>query len=812
MRYADVSVHSPAARRQTFSYRVPAGLSVAPGQAVWVPFGARTLQGIVTALTALPGVDADKVRDITGVIDPRPLVSGAQLELAHWINEYYLTPLAGALGLMLPPGFERKSVTFLALTPQPADYDPAALIPAAQELLDLLRPQGELRQVDAEEQLGKMKTRRALKQLIEWDLVQRRYTLTPPGVGPKQVPYIYLELDAAAAEEQVAVRRHRAPKQAALLEYLIRQGTAVALSRVRAESGAGDATVKTMLQRGDIGRRLAGEARVPPELATPGTHPAVELTAAQRSAVAEVSASLAAAPDQKPRVLLLEGVTASGKTEVYIQALAAAVKLGQRAIVLVPEISLTPQTIERFTARFPGRVAVIHSRLTPGEQYDEWHRIRDGAVDVVIGPRSALFAPQPDLGLVVIDEEHEWSYKQQDQAPPYHAREVARKLADINGLTLLLGSATPDVVSHHRAVRGRYQLLTLPDRVTPQSEKLPEISVVDMRRELKAGNLGIFSRELREALHQTLDAGDKAILFLNRRGGASFVQCRSCGHLFRCRRCAVALTHHPDSDRLICHQCHYQRRLPDVCPTCGSHHLDYLGAGTQKLEREAACEFPSARLLRWDSDTTTGRHAHREILEQFRGGGADILIGTQMLAKGLDLPEVTLVGVVSADTTLNLPDYRAGERTFQLLTQVAGRAGRGDRPGRVVIQTYAPEHYAVRAAAAHDYEGFYAREIEHRRKLGNPPFSQLCRLIFSHRGEAFAAEEARRLRQALDQEIASRGLEGISVIGPAPAFITRRRSRYRWVLLLRGVRVQRLLQNIALPRGWTVNVDPLGLA
>ena len=809
MRYAEVSVNSPAARRQTFSYRVPEGLTVEPGQAVWVPFGARTLQGIVTALAPLPGVET--VKDITGVIDPRVLLSAAQLALANWISEYYVTPLSGALALMLSPGFERKSVTYIAATAPPPDHDPAALIPASQELLDLLPARGELRLTEVEAQLGKLKTRRALAQLVEWDLVQRRYTLAPPSVGPKTVPYIYMQLDAEAAAERIAAKRRGAPKQAALLEYLARQGAAVPLAQARAETGVTTAVLKTLIDRGDIGRQLAGQSRVPPELETRGIHPAVELTPAQQSALALVGVSLAAT-DNQSRVLLLQGVTASGKTEVYLQALAAAIEMGRRGIVLVPEISLTPQIIERFTARFPGRVAVLHSRLTPGEQYDEWHRIRDGAADVVIGPRSALFAPQPDLGLIVIDEEHEWSYKQQDQAPPYHAREVARKMAEISGLTLLLGSATPDVVSYHRAVRGRYQLISLPDRVTPQSDKMPQVSVVDMRRELLSGNRGIFSRELREALHQTLESGDKAILFLNRRGGASFVQCRSCGHVLQCRRCAVALTHHPDSDRLVCHQCHNRQRLPSACPRCGSHQLDYLGAGTQKLEREAAREFPQARLLRWDSDATAGRHAHREILEQFKAGGADILIGTQMLAKGLDLPAVTLVGVVSADTTLNLPDFRAGERSFQLLTQVAGRAGRGRRPGRVVIQTYAPEHYAVQMAAAHDYEGFYTREIEYRRQLGNPPFSQLCRLVFSHHGEAFAAEEARRLRQLLDQEIASRGIEGISLVGPAPAFVTRRRGRYRWVLLLRGVRVQRLLQNIALPRGWTVNVDPLGLA
>ena len=366
---------------------------------------------------------------------------------------------------------------------------------------------------------------------------------------------------------------------------------------------------------------------------------------------------------------------------------------------MVPEIALTPQTIERFAARFPHRVAVLHSKLSLGEQFDEWQRIRDGEFDVVIGPRSAIFAPQPDLGLIVIDEEHEWTYKQQDKSPRYHARDVAIKLAELTGAVVILGSATPDVETFYHAQRGDYHLLQLPGRVTPRDgSPLPQVEVVDLREELKAGNRSLFSRSLSQAMSQAVANEEQVILFLNRRGAATFIQCRSCGFVLRCRRCEVPLTYHLAEDILVCHQCNYHMPVPQACPRCTRRRIKFLGLGTQKLEQEAGQSFPQARLLRWDSDVTRGKHSHDEILGKFRAHQADILIGTQMIAKGLDLPLVTLVGVVSADTALNLPDFRAGERTFQLLTQVAGRAGRGTLGGRVIIQTYTPEHYAIQAA------------------------------------------------------------------------------------------------------------------
>jgi primosomal protein N' (replication factor Y) len=431
---------------------------------------------------------------------------------------------------------------------------------------------------------------------------------------------------------------------------------------------------------------------------------------------------------------------------------------------------------------------------------------------VVIGSRSAIFAPQPDLGLIVIDEEQEWTYKQQDKSPRYHARAAALKLAELSGATVILGSATPDVESYYRAQKGDYRLLELAERVTPyDGSALPQVEVVDMREELKSGNQSLFSLSLFKAIGQALANKEQVILFLNRRGAASFIQCRSCGFVMRCRRCDVPLSYHLTEDRLVCHQCNYNIKVPESCPKCGRRRIKFLGIGTQRLEQEVGYSFPQARLLRWDSDVTRGRYAHDEILAKFRAHNADILIGTQMVAKGLDLPLVTLVGVVSADTALNLPDFRSGERTFQLLSQVAGRAGRGTRGGRVIIQTYTPEHYAIRAAAGHDYASLYEQEIEYRRQLHNPPFSQLASLTYSHANDGLCQREAERMKRFLDQEIAAKGIASIELIGPAPAFIHRLRGRFRWQLILRGSELSAFLSPLPLPPGWAVDIDPMGL-
>jgi primosomal protein N' (replication factor Y) (superfamily II helicase) len=542
--------------------------------------------------------------------------------------------------------------------------------------------------------------------------------------------------------------------------------------------------------------------------------PQPELLPAQEAAAGAIERALEA---REAATFLLHGVTGSGKTEVYLRSLEACVRRGRRGIVLVPEIALTPQTIRRFRERFE-RVAVLHSGLSEGEAYDQWHGIAEGRYDVVIGPRSAIFAPQPDVGLVVVDEEHEWTYKQNDPHPRYHARDVALELARLAGATVVLGSATPDVVSYERAERGEYRLLTLAERVRPvlgadgvprpvSSPGMPQISVVDLRDELRAGNRGMFSGELQRRLRETLAAGEQAILFLNRRGMAGHVQCRDCGSVPDCGHCSVALAYHRQYDRLVCHQCHRRWKLPETCRQCGSPRVRLVGAGVEKVEAEAAKAFPGARLLRWDRDVTRGRRSHERILASFLAGEADILIGTQMVAKGLDMPGVTLVGVVNADIALHLPDFRAGERTFQLLTQVAGRAGRGERPGVVVIQTYSPEHYAIDAASRYDYEGFAAQELDARRKTGYPPYTRLVRLTFAHPNAQHAREEALRAAREIDHRRREAGSDS-EVLGPSPAYVPRVRGRWRWQLLLRGRDPSAVVREMTLGPEWAVDVDP----
>ncbi|NLT27821.1 MAG: primosomal protein N', partial [Dehalococcoidales bacterium] len=727
MSYAEVSVNSPVYHNRTFSYSIPDGMDICPGQAVWVPFGNKTLQGIVTSIEKLPAVE--ETRDIGAVIEPPLILSTQQLKLAQWISDYYLSPLFDALSTMLPPGFERRTIAYIYPAKDFEKSQPSNLTAEQTKIIDLLRQKNRLSIKDLEKSFGVKTAQAAISRLISRNLITKSYETAPIRVKPKKETYIELAIDSAAAEEEIQrLYAKRAAKQAEVLEFLMESGTA-ALSEVRKKIGCQTETIKTLTSKGLVIIKEYDVKRQPFSYDEIKKSSHLKLTAQQEAAFNEIQTSLA---DNKGDTFLLHGVTGSGKTEVYLQALAEAIKLGKRAIVLVPEISLTPQTIDRFASRFPYRVAVIHSKLSLGEQFDQWHQIQNGQYDVVIGARSAIFAPQPQLGLIVIDEEHEWTYKQ-DNSPRYHTRDVALKIAELNKATVILGSATPDVSSYYNAKKGKYRLLEMPERVTPkEGSPLPRVEIVDLREELKAGNTGIFSRLLEYEINNALRKKEQAILFFNRRGTSTFVQCRDCGHVLQCPNCYVSLNYHSDNDFLLCHQCNYKKRTPKKCPACGSPRIKYMGLGTQKLEQETAATFPRARLLRWDSDSTNGKDSHKNILDAFKKREADILIGTQMVAKGLDLPNVTLVGVVIADSGLNLPDFRAGERTFQLISQVAGRAGRGEAGGKVIIQTYMPEHYAIQATINHDYAAFYKQEIDYRKQLKNPPFSKLIKMTYIH--------------------------------------------------------------------------------
>lgn len=684
-----------------------------------------------------------------------------------------------------------------------------------------------------------------LQALIEEGLITRTHSQFTSDQASPTISQFTISLSLPLAAVLPAVMRLRsAEPYYQVITLLTQAAQPVAVSELYAETGANINHLRKLVKL-DLIRFGAEEVWRDP-LAdrdfTPAAAP--QLTADQVRAWGRVKVAMINADDERQQgedknsTFLLHGVTGSGKTEIYMRAIDYALAQGQQAIVLVPEIALTPQTVRRFSARFPGRVAVLHSRLTAGERYDTWRRARQGLFDIVVGPRSALFTPLPNIGVIVVDEEHDGSYKQTPPVPPpyYHARETAVQLGAILNATVILGSATPDLVTYHLAQSGRYQLIELPKRIMghrhrleSQAERLhilsayqrqsddpddaltiplPPIQVVDLRQELRAGNRSIFSRALDKAITETLDRGEQAILFLNRRGTASFVICRDCGYIARCPRCDMPLTYHRPYASLVCHHCGRREPQTTECPACGSKRIRYFGLGTEQVEEQVRQRWPQARLTRWDSDTTAGRTAHEALLASFINHEADILVGTQMIAKGLDLPLVTLVGVISADVSLGLPDYRTGERAFQLLAQVAGRAGRGLLGGRVIIQTYQPEHYAVQAAAEHDYAGFYLEEIRFRTQHTLPPFRRLAKLVWVDPVNDRGRREAEKMAKALRRHARELALAATDILGPTPPFFNRIDGRYRWQIIIRSPNPNRLLVDFPLPAHWILDIDP----
>ncbi len=590
----------------------------------------------------------------------------------------------------------------------------------------------------------------------------------------KRITRYYCRVTPEKLEEMRREMGRRAPKSLAVLETALKN-PGLSRRHLAALAGASPSVVDKLA----AGKWLRVESEIPLRDPYPSPPPGaaaagVRLTAEQEKAVREINAALRAGGH---RVFLLHGVTGSGKTEVYLHCIEQVLRAGRQAIALVPEISLTPQMVKIFRARFGRSMAVLHSRMSDGERYDEWRRIEDGEAPVVLGARSAVLAPVPDPGLVIIDEEHEWSYKQ-EETPRYHARAVALYRTRKSGGMLVLGSATPSLESYCRVLPGgAYKLLSLPKRI--EGKGMPEVRVVDMRQELRAGNGGIFSFLLQRKLQERLQKKEQAIIFLNRRGLNTLVVCRECGMVLKCFRCEISLTYHMDG-LLRCHYCNYTVKAPQFCPDCGSRQIGYFGTGTQRVEKELQALVPGARVLRMDADTTTRKGSHQRILDAFSRGAADILVGTQMIAKGLDIPGVTLVGVVNADISLHMPDFRAGERTFQLLAQVAGRTGRGKTPGEVLIQTYTPEHYAIQTAARHDYHTFFRRELSLRKSMGYPPFSKMVRLLVHGASESAVREAALNLRELLDGLVKGADRDKIYIVGPAPAPVARLKGVHRW--------------------------------
>jgi primosomal protein N' (replication factor Y) len=858
--YAEIVVNLPV--EGTFHYHIPAEFAgrLRPGHLVEVNFGAQKAQGVVLDFSLRAPVQSTK--PILSLIDREPVITEQQLELAQWLSERYRTALSYCIQIFIPPGLSKRGdMLYIPV------IDPE-LVEAASEtqtrLLSLLARRGPLRGRQIARLFSRQDWQKAAAQLTERGLLLREPILDPPSVNIKTVQVA--ELAVVPEQVEAVIARHfdvkhtptkqrpAAQRRTDILRLLAHERLPIALREVYTlVPGSKIADLQALAEDDLVLLRQQEVWRDPLEGITFIPDQPPHLTSDQARVWDDVFEALKVAESHLP--FLLHGVTGSGKTEIYLRAVDQVLAQDRSAIILVPEIALTAQTIRRFGARFPGRVGIIHSQLSDGERYDTWRRARSGQCDVIIGPRSALFTPLKNLGLIVIDECHDDSYKQSlpegAPIPPpyYHTIPTAIEQAKLHNAVMLMGSATPDVAMYAQATRpgsptsGAYTLLELPARIMghrraievqalhyhveqtryihrdaePEEAvmiELPPVQVIDMRQELRAGNRSVFSRALASALEATLDRGEQAILFLNRRGAATYVFCRSCGYTLTCPQCGIPMTWHStggDSGILVCHHCNRRDKHPQKCPSCQSDQIRYFGGGTERIEQEVMKRFPGAGIVRWDRDTTGGKDSHDALLQRFVNRQANILIGTQMVAKGLDLPLVTLVGVISADTALYLPDYRSGERTFQLLTQVAGRAGRGLLGGEVILQTYAPDHYAVRAAAEHDFHTFYAQELNYRRQLGYPPFSRLVRLLIRAETSEAAQRRSTDIRNTIAQRIAEQHLHSTEIIGPAPAFYPRRDNMYRWHVIVRGPNPVSVLEGFSSSPSLHIDIDPVSL-
>ena len=817
MSFVQIVVNIPAVSG-IFDYSVPDSLrgQIAAGHLVIVPFGNKTVQGVVFRFVDQPSVA--NVKEILELVDPLPVLTHPQIALAEAMAESTLAPLAAIVGLFLPVGVSQEAdVLYQAVDSGRWTVKESQWTPVQRRLLGLLTDRGPLRGRQIDSHFRKVEWRNTANVLVRKGVISARSVLPPPRVRSKFVRVALLAVppDAAEAHMETLGTRQTLSRRQAALRFLVQQPEPINVSWVYAQSGCNLADLQELEERGLIRLFESEIFRDPLEKAGKhvDTYPAkqdLELTPEQHSALQQILGALSS-PEVRP-AFLLQGVTGSGKTEIYLRAAEEVIRLGRQVIILVPEIALTPQTVRRFLSRFPGQVGIVHSKLSEGERYDTWRRARSDALKLIIGARSALFSPLPNLGLIVADECHDSSYYQ-SEPPFYHAVTAAQMYARFAGALCVLGSATPTVIQRYQAEIGELKQLELPRRIT--GSDLPPVEVIDMRDELKSGQRGIFSRSLLRELELTLGRGEQAILFLNRRGTATYIFCRDCGLVLRCPNCDTPLTLHVDEkERLLCHQCGYERQKPKTCPQCGSTHIREYGLGSERVEAEVSTLFPKARTLRWDWETTRQKDAHEMILTHFANHQADVLIGTQMLAKGLDLPLVTLVGVVLADVGLYLPDPFAGERVFQVLTQVAGRAGRSERGGRVILQTFDPAHPVIRSTARHDVNGFYEYELDQRRRLGYPPFSRLVRLEYRHHDPAAAEQEANKVSDRLKDVLHAERWKRLTVIGPVPSFFSRTGGIYRWQIVLRGPDPVPLLRELSAERwlkDWRVEVDPISL-
>lgn len=809
--WIEVLVDCPGAQG-LYTYAVPSHLNVQPGDILTVPFGAQQVGAIaIQPLQQLPeALEAQSVRPVEEIVSCR-FFPEDYWTLLQRVADYYQTPLISVIRVALPPGLLGRSQRRIRLcSDRVADQIPSH--PAAQQIVSLLQAQ---KQGDYSWQYLQRQVRNAyggLRELLQQGWVES-YLESPTPVRPKQRRAVTLTVPDAPAD--------LSPRQQEIVEVLKRRGGEMWLQELLQVCHVSSSTLKPLVRQGWVVIQAREVLRLESSGVTQPDRPKT-LTLFQQQALAAITNLRSFQP------ILLHGITGSGKTEIYLQAIAPLLQQGQSALVLVPEISLTPQLTDRFRARFGDQVHVYHSGLSEGERYDTWRQMLKGAPQVVIGTRSAVFAPLPNVGLIILDEEHDDSFKQDQPAPCYHARTVAQWRAELANCPLVLGSATPALETWFRVQTDRppsnpgtpdWLYLSLPERI--QARPLPPIEVVDMRQELRQGNRSIFSRSLQDALQTLKSRGEQGILFIHRRGHSTFVSCRSCGHVMECPHCDVSLTYHQPKEgghqSLHCHYCGYRQNHPSHCPACSSPYLKHFGSGTQRIIQELNHLIPDIRCIRFDSDTTRTKGSHRALLNQFAQAEADLLVGTQMLTKGIDLPQVTLVGVVAADGLLHLADYRAGERAFQTLIQVAGRAGRGENPGRVILQTYSPYHPVVEAIGHQNYATFAETELAQRAALHYPPYGQLILLRLSGIDQQTVHQTAEGLGQFLQKSFAEQ--PQVELLGPTAAAIPRVAGRYRYQILLKHWDAEHLeLPSLQVMRSHcpsgvsvTIDIDPLHL-
>lgn len=786
---------------QPFTYLVPENLNeqLAVGMRVEVPFGNgnRHVQGFVLAIEPMAATVLDEtnvqLKELVAVLDLKPVLNTEMLALADYMKEKTFAFKITCLQTMLPSVMRADYQKYIYLTDE-----------LSEELQDQLFYGLEEISWDQAQERGLLPQLMALRKQQKVDI---RYEVTTRN-KVKMVRFIQAAKEFEQLEEIRLGLRKGAKKKEQLLYYLQRLGTEkVTAVKEMKELGFSTALLNEAAKNGWLTFIEKEAYRDPFANQTFEKTTALSLNAEQQVAVETILQSV---QEQQSQTYLLEGITGSGKTEVYLQVIAEVLNQGKTAIMLVPEISLTPQMVQRFKSRFGEHVAVMHSGLSQGEKYDEWRKIERGEAEVVVGARSAIFAPIENIGVIIVDEEHEASYKQ-EETPRYHARDLAIWRSEYHHCPVVLGSATPSLESRARAQKNVYQRLRLTQRAN-QAATLPTIDVVDMRQEVENGNVSSFSMSLQEKLQERLEKNEQSVLLLNRRGYSSFVMCRDCGYVLPCPNCDISLTLHMDSKTMKCHYCGHEERIPYRCPNCGQDKIRYYGTGTQKVEEELQTLLPDSRILRMDVDTTRRKGAHEKILRTFGEGQADILLGTQMIAKGLDFPNVTLVGVLNADTALNLPDFRSSERTFQLLTQVSGRAGRAEKPGEVIIQSFNPEHYAIQLAKAQDYEDFYTKEMYIRHRGDYPPYYFTVQITASHPEENEAAKQMFQIARELKQGLSPQAI----LLGPTPNAIMRVNNRYFYQVIIKYKQepmLQPLLKEIltdtqrATARGLKLSID-----